>query len=132
MKKRIIIVLVIISSFFISSYFANNVFIAGTPKLNRNYLAKFFSEQAVTEVAEKRVEAISADISESLDKTNLKQLSRGVYAGENKSLKVTKFVENEIEWEQMTIVTNSSKEVVLKYPSGQPPLKEMIDLIKSE
>lgn len=130
------ILLVLVISFFISSYSANNIFIADTPKLNRNYFAKtignYFTKRTVNQVTEKKVETIPTDINNALDKTNLKLLSHGVYAGENKSLKVSKFIENEIEWEQMTIVTNSGKQVVLKYPVGQPPIQEMIDIIKSE
>jgi len=148
-KKKLVILLILVVVYFFSNFLNKNLFIANSPKINpfflskisQNFLARLDllktadTNKSSNEKEENKViikyEKNSKERAENiLKKTVLKTLTKGVYAGSYNEIQIVSFVQDEIEWEKMTIQTKSGT-VTIKYPKNNPPLKEVIELIKN-
>lgn len=136
MKKRLIIIFILISAFFIANFSSKNIFIANTPKINKQFIAQLGqifqnrSRQNKEHLAVNPNPApISANTTNTLSKAILKKISSGVYAGEYNKTKVFVYKENEIEWIEYTFNVNG-KAIKIRVPKGQqPPSQKDVDFI---
>lgn len=134
--KYIKILVVMALAFFIADLSSKTVFLAKTPKINPNFIARLNNifpkknkeETIALPVMVKRREELPSAITESLNMP-LKPVSKGVYAGEKNNINVYEFRQDEIDWVEYTFVING-KEMKIKVPKGQtPPKKEELEQI---
>lgn len=142
-KRRILIVLII--SFFLVKNFSGEIFLANSPRINKAFVQKLknvpafiaslpqktFPPSPRTPSSSTNFQIEKVAISD-LKKIPLKQISKGVYAGEQGKIQYYEISQNEIEWDQIELTTKSGRVVKLRYPKGQPPTEEMLNIIKSE
>jgi hypothetical protein len=148
-KKKLVILLILVVAYFFSNFLNKNLFIANSPKINSFFLSKISQnflaqlerlktintnknpkekeENKVIIGYEKNGKGRAENI---LKNTVLKTLTKGVYAGSYNGIQIVSFAQDEMEWEKMTIQTKSGV-VTIKYPKNNPPLKEVIELIKN-
>lgn len=147
-KKLLFIVLSLGIAFGISQLSSGTVFIAHSPKINPSFISQVFNKisnysqfaKNPTQPTQTPSSTPSNILSESktnqllttIDKLGFKKIQTGVYAAEQNNIVYYKVVEGEVDWDQIILTTKSGNKVVLRYPKGQPPMKELITIIESK
>jgi len=145
MKDKFKIIITLVFSYFLTTGFSNSVFLGNTPKINPmlvrnikkspNYIAQTISQLFNKKdlPANMAKGQTSKDTTlEELSSMPLKKINKGVYAGEKGKVIYSKYSDSQIEWRSIELKTKSGKIVKFKYSKDNPPLQEMLDIIKSE
>lgn len=135
MKKIGLILISLFTAFIVSEFLKKNIFIANTPLVNKNFLAKikqnfktsFDLKKANSYFLTKKQQKEFADL---IQNTAFQPITRGVKAGETQSgIKVYQYKLDEIEWQEINY-TIQNKTITIKIPKGTtPPSAEIVEKI---
>jgi len=116
--KRYKIILSLILALIIASIASKTVFIANTPKINKELIARLVNT---------RPKNVSTTFSSST-KGSSNKIAPGVYAKEEGNVTVFEFKEDEIEWVEYVFTLKDGRTIKVEVPKGQePPPKEIFE-----
>lgn len=151
-KKYLLILFVLTISLGIVKFGSNSMFIADSPEINPSFtafignvpqnIAILFNPVQKSAIDSKPL-ALSGKstlltnqeankLSEVINKLSFEKVSTGVYAAEENKVQYIKMVSGEVVWDQIKVKTKSGKVVILKYPKGESPVKEIVNVIESQ
>jgi len=144
MKKILTIIGSLLFSFFIVIFIGQFVFIGDTPLVNPQFIAGIKN-------APQTIAAIPANIFRSSDTASnyvpnipattpevsmftksFNRLAPGVYAREEGGVMYYRQVESEQQTTEISLINSCGKTIKLTYPTNNPPVKEMLDIIKEK
>lgn len=130
--KKTKLILVILVSFYISSFLKDHIFFVGTPKLKPFITERFL--KYLSSLGEKKEKNIVLEQKETIaqnDKESFYPISKGIYAKEVKGGKVILMKENEIDWKIYEYEINGKK-ISIKVPEGEDlPSREVVEEVFS-
>ncbi len=134
-----IIVSVIVISFLFAHYISPAIFIGETPRYNPQFIAKLlnfpknlaFLVSSISNAVPNQSQSGSVSLKQ-LNDITLRTVTKGVYAGELGKVQYYKVSLSQIDWDQIELTTKSGNKIILRYPKGQPPAQEMLNIIKSQ
>ncbi|PJB89122.1 hypothetical protein CO083_01205 [Candidatus Roizmanbacteria bacterium CG_4_9_14_0_8_um_filter_34_12] len=121
MKKKLLIIIIMITALVLSYLSTKTIFLGATPKINPAFIVGLINipGNIAQNVSRPTIPKLS-------DSAPLKQLSPGVYAGERNDIQVFEYRESEIDYVKVTITTVSGKTYTINYPKQyQPSIKEL-------
>ena len=147
-KNLIKLFLILALTYFISSIFIKNIFLANSPKIRPNLGGYFLAK--INNTKEKILARLNFNFNlfpsfnipssnnivsnqnqrETVNflKSSLKPITKGVSAATKGNYSYTQFRLNEIEWVQITYTFKNGKTITIQYPKGtNPPPKEIYE-----
>lgn len=137
-KTYIQIFLAIIISFMLVKFLGSAVFMGASPRINKKFFADLkktpsaFISYLSSHLTSPRPTAFFpqyGQIKEVFATKTFTPVGNGVYAAEVGGIRFVKF--NDSDYKTIQIITKSGKVVTLSYPKNSPPVKEILDDIKS-
>lgn len=144
-KKYFSIFLILIVSYFVSSFFIKNIFLADSPKIRPNLDTYFLAKISNTKnnilaklnfnfsfpnlnLFPKSNLAENQNREEKINflKSTLKPIAKGVRAASSPGYSYTEFKIDEIEWAQITYTLKNGQTVTIQYPKGTNPPPQFI------
>lgn len=99
-----------------SGFMRDNVFLANSPKIRPNFVARIFTNAQRT-----LARLIPQSPSQALKNVKPELLMKGVYAKSGQNMTATEFKVDEVEWVQYTFTLKDGRVITVKVPKGQTP-----------
>lgn len=138
MKNKIKIITAVILSFAVVILMSPQVFLANTPRINPVFLTKLKNlPNTIASLPSSFFNSLlrrpsSAEKYAAVYEKPFYKLSDEVYAYEEGTVLYYDLKSNYGDYSEMTVQSDSGKTIKLRFPKDQPPVKEIIDLIKSQ
>lgn len=129
-QRKFIIIGVLLISLLITSLLSNKVFLADSPRIQPKFIT------SITNLPQTLANLTKGPNPQSVDdlfNMPVKQVSKGVYAGEMGTYKKYAINSDQVDWVEIKLTKKNGETVILRYPKDQPPpAQDMLQMIESE
>jgi hypothetical protein len=117
-KNKILIILGIIIGLGFTFFLKDNVFIANTPAIRKNFISFVTNRYSI---------GLSSFLGRMQGKE--KRIGPGMYVYADSKQTIIRLVENEMQYDEIKRINNKGEEIIIHIPRGSKLSEEMIDLL---